>query len=81
MILTSFLLRRRRIAGLVMAVPLLVFGAVMGVAIIAMSRVMAARGLPGLGGVEFVMATMVGASVWLTCAFLRHVRAADNPAA
>ena len=78
MILSAALLRRRNIVGLVFAVPLMTFGVVMGAAIIAMSRVMTARGIPGLGAMESVMGGMVAVSVYLTVAFLKHVDAADD---
>ena len=73
MILMSRLLWKRRLTGFLLAVPLMRFAAVMGTAIVAMSRVMAARGLPGLGGMEIVMAMMVMISLALTYRFLAQM--------
>jgi hypothetical protein len=73
MILASILLRRRSVVGFAAAVPLMVFGSIMGAALIAMSRVMTERGIPVLGGMAFVIAGMMAVSVLLTLGFLRHV--------
>lgn len=73
---TSVMLWRRRPAGYLFAAPLLVFLAVMGVAIEAMAGVMAVSEI----AVPAAMVAIVGAvtviSLALAVAFLRHVRAA-----
>jgi hypothetical protein len=79
MILASILLRRRNVVGYVAAVPLMVFGSIMGAALIAMSRVMTERGIPALGGMALVIASMMVVSVLLTLGFLRHVDDAAMP--
>ena len=54
----------------------MVFGSIMSAALIAMSRVMIERGIPGLGAMALLIAGMMAVSVSLTLGFLRHV---DDP--
>jgi hypothetical protein len=73
MILVAVLLRRRSVAGLVFAVPLITFGVAMGAAVVAMSHVMTARGIPGLGAMELAPAVLVALGVFLAFWFMKHV--------
>jgi hypothetical protein len=73
MILVAVLLRRRSAVGLVFAVPLMTFGAAMGAALVSMSRVMTARGIPGLGAMELAPAVMVALGLSLAFWFMKHI--------
>jgi hypothetical protein len=74
MIVTSVLLRRRRPLGFLFAVPLMVFAAVMGVAIISMSIVMNARGVPASPGVSIGLGANVLISLYWIRRFLKETR-------
>jgi hypothetical protein len=73
-IATSVLLWKRRPLGLLFAVPVLVFAALMGLAIVAMSFVMHARGLPVSMGIVPVIGALVLCSVWFAVRLLVDVR-------
>jgi hypothetical protein len=73
-IATSVLLWKRRPLGLLFAVPLLVFTALMGLAIIAMTFVMRTRGLPAQLGIVPVVGAMVLCSMWFAARLLVDVR-------
>jgi hypothetical protein len=74
MIVTSVLLWRRKTAGLLFAVPLMVFAAVMGIGIMAMFAVLARRGMTGGGPLGYVMGFLVAVSLALTAIFLKDVQ-------
>ena len=73
-IATSVLLWKRHPLGLLFAVPVLVFAALMGVAIIAMTLVMRARGLPAPTGIVPVIGALVLCSAWFAARVLEDVR-------
>jgi NADH:ubiquinone oxidoreductase subunit K len=72
MIVTSVMLWRRNLLGLFFAVPLMVFAAAMGAAIIGMSIVMRTRGLGHANGVIGLFVVLVALALGLTYACLRR---------
>ena len=76
MIVTGILLWKRKPAGHLFAVPLMVFSAVMGMGIFSMFAVMARRGLGTAGPMGIVMGVLVTVSLILIVQFLRGVRRA-----
>jgi len=74
MIITSFLLRRGDIRGSLMAVPLLVFAATMGLGILAIFGISALRGLPVLVPASVMVGTIVMLSTALTYLFLKELK-------
>lgn len=72
MIVTSVLLWKRNVFGLFFAVPLMVFAAAMGAAIIGMSIVMRTRGLGHANGVIGLFVVLVAIALGLTYACLRR---------
>jgi hypothetical protein len=79
LLVTSALLWRRRALGLLFAVPLLVFSALMGMAIVSMMAVMASRGLPAPPGPTVMISGIAALSVWLAARFLATVRTEPDP--
>jgi hypothetical protein len=73
-IATSVLLWQRRPLGLLFAVPILVFAAMMGIAIIAMTFVMRAKGLPAPMGIVPVIGGLSVGSAWFAVRLLADVR-------
>jgi hypothetical protein len=76
MIVTSALLLKRKTAGCLFAVPLMVFAAAMGAGIISMFAAMSRRGLGGGGVLSIAMAVLTTASVAITALFLKDLRRA-----
>lgn len=74
MIITSFLLRRGDIRGSLMAVPLLVFAATMGLGILAIFGISALRGLSYPVPAGVMIGTIVVVSTTLSYLFLREVK-------
>jgi hypothetical protein len=74
MMVTSVLLWKRHLFGLLFAVPLMTFAAAMGAAIIGMSVVMSARGLGSAAGVIAVFVVLIAITLGLTYLFLRRIR-------
>ena len=73
-IATSVLLWQRRPLGFLFAVPVLVFAALMGLAIIAMTFVMRARGLPAPMGFLPVIGSAVLCSAYFAALLLGEIR-------
>jgi hypothetical protein len=73
-IATSVLLWKRRPLGFLFAVPVLVFVTLMGLAIITMTFVMRARGLPAPMGIVPIIGTAVLCSAFFSALLLRNVR-------
>lgn len=71
---TSVLLWKRRPLGLLFAVPVLVFAMMMGLAIIAMTFVMRAKGLPAPMGFVPVIGAVSACSAWFAARLLADVR-------
>jgi hypothetical protein len=74
MIVTSVLLWKRKAAGYLFAVPLLMFAAIMGLGIISMLVVMSGRGVPGNLPFGVIVGVMVATSLLFTILFLKNVR-------
>jgi hypothetical protein len=70
MMITSVLLWKRKFLGYLFAVPLLIFAAVMGIAIISMSYVMSAEGVSAPIPFVVIIGAVVLASLYLSCRFL-----------
>ncbi|MFI5244357.1 MAG: hypothetical protein ACHQQR_03965 [Gemmatimonadales bacterium] len=76
-IATSVLLWKRRPLGLLFAVPFLVFTALMGLAIVTMTFMMRAHGLPADLAIVPVIGALVLCSVWFAARLLVDVRDED----
>ena len=76
MIVTSILLWRRNIIGLLFAVPLMTVAAAMGAAIIGMSLVLNARGLGDGTGIIAVFVVLIAIALDLTYTFLTRMSGA-----
>ena len=76
-IATSVLLWNRRPLGFLFAVPVLVFATLMGLAIIAMTFVMRARGLPAPMGIVPIVAVAVLCSAFFASRLLGDVRGGE----
>jgi hypothetical protein len=76
MIITSILLWKRKPAGYLFAVPLLMFAAIMGMAIIAMLVVMGQKGMPGNLPFGVAVGIMVAVSLLLIGLFLKDIKRA-----
>lgn len=74
MIIASVLLWKKRLWGFLWAAPLLVFSAIMGIAIISMSYVMDARGTPAPFSFVLTLAAVVLISLYLAYKFLKETR-------
>lgn len=77
MIVTSMLLWKRNLFGLLFAVPLMTFAAAMGAAIIGMSVVMSARGLGSATGGIAVFVFLIAIALGLTYLFLQRIQVRD----
>jgi hypothetical protein len=74
MVITSIMLWKGRPTGYLFAVPLLMFAAIMGMAIIAMLVVMSHRGVAGSVPFGVAVGIMVAASASLVGLFLKDVK-------
>ncbi len=74
MVISSIMLWKGRPVGYLFAVPLLMFAAIMGMAIIAMLLVMSQRGMPGNLPFGVVVGVMVVASLLLIGLFLKDIK-------
>jgi hypothetical protein len=71
--IVSVKLWRRKTLGLLLAVPLLVFLVLMGIAIISMMLLLAARGFPSSVSVEAALAVLVLVSLYMAAKFLTQM--------
>jgi hypothetical protein len=74
MMITSVLLWKRKALGFLFAVPLLIFSALMGIAILSMSYVMSAKGVPAPILFVMIIGAVVLASLYLSYRFLLETR-------
>jgi hypothetical protein len=77
MVITSVLLWRRNMLGFLLAVPLLVFSATMGMGIISMFTISAIMGLPSSLPAGMIVGIIMLLSVYFSYLFLREVREYD----
>jgi hypothetical protein len=76
-LITAYLLGEKKLGGYLFAVPLLTFFTVMGVAIIAMFRVLADKGFPSAPAQSVLMGLIALLSVVISYDFLRGVSEQD----
>ena len=74
MVVTAVLLQRGSAYGRLFVVPLLVFSALMGLAIVGMTVAMSARGVAASGLVAGVIALFAAADAWCAIRLVRHLR-------
>ena len=74
MIITSVLIRNRKAAGYLMAVPLIVFSATMGLGIIAMFALSALKSLPWSLPAGIMAGTIIVLSTVFCFLFLKEIK-------